>query len=132
MANKKAQYNVDNGSGYDTFHFETSEDMLVDIKQSFEENGYRKLPGGLILQWGRTHISGGKETGFYTITYPIVFPHKVFNVMATAGGTREVLTTCEVDGVVDDYLHRKNNFDVHITKVYAGNGFNVNWFAIGF
>ncbi|GAA0735471.1 gp53-like domain-containing protein [Clostridium oceanicum] len=52
MTVKKAVYKVDNGSGFDDIFFKTSEDMIVNQVQSLGKNGYRKLPGGVILQWG--------------------------------------------------------------------------------
>lgn len=42
--------------------------------QLLSSNGYQKLPGGLILQWGsfNTGVIGNETTG--TVTYPIAFP----------------------------------------------------------
>ena len=49
--------------------------------QSLTENGYQKLPGGLIIQWGI--ISG------ISATWPIAFPNAVFSAGSTSldGGT---------------------------------------------
>lgn len=43
-------------------------------------NGYQKLPGGLILQWGSI-ISGTTPS---TFTFPIAFPTAVLNVVVSA------------------------------------------------
>ncbi|CAG0967098.1 hypothetical protein MTYP_01053 [Methylophilaceae bacterium] len=46
--------------------------------QSLADNGYQKLPGGLIIQWGRvqtTPASGG------TALFPITFPNAVFGIV---------------------------------------------------
>ena len=51
MAQKNAVYQVDNGSGFDEVHFRTNENMITGANQNSTVNGYRKLPGGLILQW---------------------------------------------------------------------------------
>jgi hypothetical protein len=45
-------------------------------------NGYQKLPGGLIIQWGRTGNIDGIN-GFEDITFPISFTASVFSVVAT-------------------------------------------------
>lgn len=45
-------------------------------------NGYQKLPGGLILQWGSQDVGGAGST---PIVFPIAFPTAVISVMA---GTR--------------------------------------------
>lgn len=39
--------------------------------QSLGANGYQKLPGGLILQWGNTAVA---SMDAYTISFPIAFP----------------------------------------------------------
>lgn len=45
--------------------------------QSKTANGWQKLPGGLILQWGT--VSGYSS---YTVNFPIAFPNAVFQVVA--------------------------------------------------
>jgi hypothetical protein len=44
--------------------------------QLLATSGYQKLPGGLILQWGRVAGSGGST--IQTISFPIPFPTAVF------------------------------------------------------
>lgn len=44
--------------------------------QSLGTNGYQKLPGGLILQWG---YNAGNAAGF-TVSFPTAFPNAVVNV----------------------------------------------------
>lgn len=39
--------------------------------RSLTANGYQKLPGGLIIQWGSGNMSSGNSQ---VITYPIAFP----------------------------------------------------------
>jgi hypothetical protein len=48
---------------------------------SQETNGYQKLPGGLIMQWGTTDVIPGPGT--LDITFPIVFPTSCVNVQIT-------------------------------------------------
>ncbi|MBE6055844.1 hypothetical protein [Clostridium sp.] len=78
-------------------YFETSEDMIKDQVQSLGSSGYRKLPGGLILQWGYyltpTGGSNGIDRGVYykTITglrFPIAFSSRICSINATSNNAR--------------------------------------------
>lgn len=44
------------------------------------QNGYQRLPGGLILQWGKTTVQGDS---FTKIFLPITFPNANLNAQAT-------------------------------------------------
>lgn len=46
------------------------------------DNGYQKLPGGLIIQWGGTGGSNA-STGIATATFPVVFPNACLTVSLT-------------------------------------------------
>lgn len=46
--------------------------------QSLGTNGYQKLPGGLILQWGSGTSSG---TGSLAITFPVAFPNDCVSIV---------------------------------------------------
>ena len=57
MAIKKKPFKNFNGTTWDSIYFETSEDQLKEIIQGGVDNlKYRKLPGGLIEQWGSVGI----------------------------------------------------------------------------
>lgn len=47
---------------------------LKGSNQSLVGNGYQKLPGGLIIQWGSVASVG---TGGVTVTYPLAYPNTV-------------------------------------------------------
>lgn len=50
---------------------------LQGANQSVASNGYQKLPGGLILQWGKvTSVAAGGNT----VTFPLAFPTAALNV----------------------------------------------------
>lgn len=51
---------------------------LKGANQSLTLNGYQRLPGGLILQWGRLVNASYTQTA-YTITFPIAFPNAFLN-----------------------------------------------------
>jgi hypothetical protein len=58
---------------------------LPDFVQSLgSPNGYKKLPGGLIMQWcrGGAYSTGNMNTG-WSLTFPITFP----NICLSAQGT---------------------------------------------
>jgi hypothetical protein len=48
--------------------------------RSLSTNGYQKLPGGLILQWGKAVTGGGGAV----VTFPITFPNALFTVKSNA------------------------------------------------
>lgn len=50
-----------------------------DFANSLGTNGYQKLPGGLILQWGQD----GVGTNPNTILFPVTFPNNVFAISIT-------------------------------------------------
>lgn len=47
--------------------------------KSLSTNGYQKLPGGLIIQWGRSSGISGANSGV-NVTFPIAFPNAVFSI----------------------------------------------------
>lgn len=60
----------------------TGNNQLPDMSSfaaSLSGNGWQKLPGGLIIQWGQVLSNSG---GFAPWTFPIAFPNKCFQVLA--------------------------------------------------
>lgn len=108
---------------------EASGDVLL------EENGYWKLPSGLIYQWGRV-VSADPIA---LVTFPIPFPNGVFNVVATVQGgfIDEAMYSAAVDNI------QLAEFDLYarfaLTNVISGDtavdiliGHTVFWQAIGY
>lgn len=83
-------------------------------------NGYQRLPGGFILQWGTSGNipSGG---GAIAVVFPIAFPAACYNVQATEGYNGTSTTAAWFDS--------QTNTGVNIHGTFAGNG--VHWMAIG-
>ncbi|HCB1455583.1 TPA: hypothetical protein MYP51_002188 [Citrobacter farmeri] len=52
-------------------------------------SGYQKLPGGLIIQWGRETIPAG---GIF-VNFPIPFPNIVFSIALGAAGDSSAIIT---------------------------------------
>ena len=50
---------------------------FIGANQSLASSGYQKLPGGLIIQWGRISFIGQTSE---TLNFPIAFPNNVFAV----------------------------------------------------
>jgi hypothetical protein len=90
-------------------------------RQSLTSNGYQRLPGGLILQWGSVFIAGN---GSATVTYPISFPNAAFIVLADGG---ETVTNRQDNGPA---VTSFNAFTASITNGIDV-GISTRWFAIG-
>ena len=115
---KKAVYKVHNGTDFDEIMFKTSEDLLVGQNQMLSENGYRQLPGGLIIQWGYSLV---EPTGT-SINMPIRFPNGVFSVSTTVSdpGTWSANITARNQS----YIIVRHNFEAG--KLYVG------WIVLGY
>jgi hypothetical protein len=90
----------------------------------YGSNGYQKMPGGLILQWGASTTPAG---GTIAVAFPIIFPNALFQVYAAdysvSNGTTNIIG-CDAGTV--------NGCNVY-TSDAAGTaqGSNFKWFAIG-
>jgi len=56
--------------------------------KSLTESGYQKLPGGLIIQWGRSATISSQQ--ILTVTYPISFTTAVFSINVTPYGDGDI------------------------------------------
>lgn len=86
--------------------------------QSLATNGYQKLPGGLIVQWG--YLSNSNSTG--TVTFPIAFPTACLDVLTTlliAGATTHVSNVSSKSTTQFGYGKSLSSSDVM-------------WFALGY
>lgn len=96
--------NVTGSSGSCTGNAATVTDGVVTANftgsnQSKATNGYQKLPGGLIMQWGT--YSGHSGWSSVNVTFPIAFPTATVNVHTTIqagqlGNTEGALTVNSV------------------------------------
>ncbi|SUU97876.1 tail fiber protein [Avibacterium paragallinarum] len=64
--------------------FERSVEQYLNnlFSQQFTENGWSKLPNGLIIQWGKFR-AGWEATTQRRVTFPITFPNQVFFIGLT-------------------------------------------------
>ena len=99
------------------------------------DNGYLKLPNGLILQWGKV-ASGWPGEGPYTVTFPIAFPNKCLNTQVTVWSDGRK-GSVNLDITIPVGTVRPASFDA----LFNGIGFQGStaadlkgfyWFAIGY
>lgn len=57
---------------------------FIGSNQSLATDGYQKLPGGLILQWGICSNNNSQFNGGSSITFPIAFPTAVLHLSVEA------------------------------------------------
>ena len=92
---------------------------------SFANNGYQKLPGGLIIQWGTN--TGGNPAA--SISFHIAFPNAALSVTATlsTGGTGSNVQSCSVKTISASGM-------TLLTMDSSGQNFDkqVRWIAIGY
>lgn len=122
---KKAQYNIANENEYDTYHFETSEDLIVNaIKNVNGNTGYRKLPDGLIIQWGYITNIG---TSYSDVLLPIAYSNNDYNIQLTAYWQNDFVAVC----AGECYANRFRLACKNITSQGNEAG-NVFWMTIGY
>lgn len=99
---------------------------LFSGNQSLASNGYLKLPGGLILQWGyytRMTASGQRVT----VTFPVAFPNAALSVQMTAtnmdSGTYVAVPQCWFINTSQFGIQDGDNDNTP---------WDVFWFAIGY
>lgn len=93
---------------------------LQGANQSLTANGFQKLPGGLIVQWGTSPVSSSGTL----VSLPIPFPNNFFHVGAgrsTAGGLGSGALLAYKNSLSDFYL------DFFDTTTSAGE----TWLAVG-
>lgn len=87
---------------------------FIGANQSKSANGYQKLPGGLIIQWGLVSGSGLGNTQ----SFPIAFPNAALVITSTGIGTNSTLAARIIS---------KSSF-----QLFNGNGDTSNWIAVGY
>ena len=92
---------------------------------NLSENGWCRLPNGLILQWGVTSHGDISYTTNIPVNFNTPFPVSVFSVTANEGG----LQPCAINVINKSTI----GFTAAVTEfnqnVQSG---NINWFAIGY
>lgn len=97
---------------------------LAAFNRSLATDGYQKLPGGLILQWGRQNSPSASSA--MSITFGLAFPTACFLVLyahqyGIAGQTLNP----------DEYIISYNTTGFVMNQPNYGATFFVNWIALG-
>lgn len=93
-----------------------------EMARSLAANGYQKLPGGLILQWGTAVVNDGAGGAY--VTFPIAFLSAMYFCSAI----------CQVDNSAMSYTPGTVSglaFSGVSSSVNLSNGAQFFWFALG-
>jgi len=104
--------------------------LIINGQSSLTTNGYTRLPGGLLMQWGyESSVIGDNYTA---IAFPIVFSTAVLNVTASMVNTNlpanysTANNIAQVGTVTTTGFHLINNLET------TGPNFPMYWFALGY
>lgn len=104
--------------------------FLNDFLNLKSENGYQKLPNGLIIQWGcgvDQNASDYAQTNAQTISFPIAFPNACLNLSVSTYSTG-----ISLDAMYQITSISKTNFKTHLNTLNNGGGLGKPYFfAIG-
>ena len=96
------------------------------------QNGYTKLPNGLILQWGTMDYTSYPGETKVDITFPITFPNNVLNINSTRKiaqhsnyGDGSVLLVSQSNSGASFSLNAFNSNSIGDLRGFT-------WFAIGY
>jgi len=93
--------------------------------QSLTENGYQKLPGGMVMQWGTIPSVIGNNV-YADITLPIPFPTATLNVQCA--GYTEGDDLSDVGVQVTSFT----SSTLRLLLNTSGGTHKIMWFAIGY
>ena len=98
---------------------------FIGTNQSKVINGYQKLPGGLIIQWGSS-VSTTNAGGGSGVTYPITFPTFTFQPIICNGDNNVALHNLSV------ISSQVSTSGFGWVSDLANTEQRLNWFAIGY
>jgi hypothetical protein len=96
---------------------------LSAFDKSLSANGYQKLPGGLIMQWGTSGSVG--STSAITVTLPIAFPSNFSSVVVTAKSDASGSQEANINATQLSLSQFVINNRTQTTQTFS-------WIAIGF
>lgn len=100
--------------------------QLGDYRSQWQQNGWVRLPNGLIIQWGKTPVIHDENST--DIVFPIAFPNKVLNIQLTENQMRTVnnhATHLAALNITNTKFTFKMNSTLPIDT-------SADWFAIGY
>ncbi|WP_294348520.1 hypothetical protein [Prosthecochloris sp.] len=94
------------------------------FQASMDDNGYLKLPGGLIFQWGSVAIADGNGSRTINVIFPQPFPNACLHVYPAIYGDQQSAE----DSIT---AHSKTAAGVTLTAIVTGVAKTAEYFAIG-
>lgn len=102
--------------------------FFTGTNQGLTTNGYQKLPGGLIIQWGVSMVAYGTV---FTGSFPVAFPTNVLNMTSTSAPNIPPQTTALI--FVQNTPSSLSTFKIVSYHINLSTGSNaVYWLAIGY
>ena len=97
-----------------------------DYRSQWQQNGWVRLPNGLIIQWGKTPVIHDENST--DIVFPIAFPNKVLNIQLTENQMRTVAAHATHLAALN-VTNSKFTFKINSTLPIDS---SADWFAIGY
>jgi len=115
------------GGDADTLDGKDSTDfaLMNDFDNDLSENGYQKLPNGLIIQWGQFTLSGGDAE---TFNYNISFPNACLSLIGCDYNDASI--TDETARALLVHIIDESEFEAKLQDNSEDNKFG--WVAIGY
>jgi hypothetical protein len=105
----------------------------INFKQvSLAANGYAKLPGGLIVQWGTVTVTPGTATGNVSVTYPIAFPTAVVYRNVGRQGLIGASNSPSIDQIHKAGTVPLTTGDIQHVASAATSAIQMMWIAVGY
>ena len=101
--------------------------LSTNFMNSKTQNGYQKLPSGVIMQWGTVAYGSNSGEGAVDVVFPSVFPTSCLNVTAT----RKSLDNNWSDGMFGIVSYTSGSVRFQLNTWGEGT-VGCTWFAIGY
>ena len=108
--------------------------QIIDRESLAEENGWSELPGGLLMQWGRTPRSSfSSAVGMASVVFPRTFSEIPYNITTSWGlaGTTYTDHNISIHYFDSTPVGMKLQINALQESGSAGQNVTVNWLAIG-
>ena len=120
--------NAELQAGTDATRAVTPAALFSALDRSLGGNGYQKLPGGLIIQWG---FGNGSTSGGVAVSFPISFPTNCAAVTVTHGNNGSSLGSAKTYNIgLGGFSVAISTDDGSLVKSYLSDSFR--WIAIGY
>ncbi|HFN7633936.1 TPA: hypothetical protein ACHGZC_003629 [Escherichia coli] len=112
---------------------------MSSFASSFAQNGYQKLPSGLIIQWGYSNVAstaaGASANNTVTVTYPVAFPNTTAQVLAAYDNTSTLVKAIFSTDTFTKTTFQASSFALTYTAAtptYGQRETSFRWIAIGY